>query len=60
MLRSMFSFSLCPLEMVILWIELDNLKDFTSNSANKRAVIVVQFSILLQGFASVKNRKSYL
>lgn len=51
------SFSLCPLEMVILWIELGDFKDFTSNCTNKRAVNVVQFSILLQYFTSVMKEK---
>lgn len=54
------TFSLCLLEMVILWIELGNLKDFNSNCTNRRAVNVVWFSILVQCFASVMKRKHYL
>lgn len=45
---------LCLLEMVISWIELGNLKDFTCNCTNKRAVNMVQFSILLQCYEKQK------
>lgn len=52
-IQETFSFSLCPPEMVISWIELGNL-NFTNNCTNKRAVNVVQFSVFLQCYEKKK------